>query len=205
MKYFLCVLDFEATCWNDDSFPKQHMEIIEFPSVLYEIDEENETQTFISEFAKYVKPCIHTQLSDFCTDLTGIQQKTVDEAESFPSIYTQHIKWLKQNVPVDSTFLFATCGHWDLKTQLPRDLKHHKLKLHPYYKTYINVKDEYESFYRIKAKGMPGMMEFLGLPLEGRHHSGIDDTRNIARIMMHIIQNGGTYNHFTINHINTNF
>ena len=40
MKYFLCVLDFEATCCDDNSKPKQQMEIIEFFSILYEIDEE---------------------------------------------------------------------------------------------------------------------------------------------------------------------
>jgi len=30
--------------------------------------------------------------------------------------------------------------------------------------------------------GMAGMLSSLGLTLEGRHHSGIDDCRNIARI-----------------------
>ena len=30
---------------------------------------------------------------------------------------------------------------------------------------------------------MVGMLEYLGLQLEGRHHSGIDDSRNIARIL----------------------
>lgn len=29
---------------------------------------------------------------------------------------------------------------------------------------------------------MVGMLEYLNIPLEGRHHSGIDDTRNIAKI-----------------------
>ena len=38
--YYLCVLDFEATCWKD-STNKEKMEIIEFPSVLYKIDEKS--------------------------------------------------------------------------------------------------------------------------------------------------------------------
>lgn len=199
MKYFLCVLDFEATCWDNNSKPKQQMEIIEFPSILYEIDEEKNTQTFISKFAKYVKPCINPTLTAFCTDLTGITQSTVNSAETFKDVYTQHIKWLKTHVPFDSIFLFATCGHWDLATQLPRDIKHHKLKLHSYYTSYINVKDEFEIFYQKKAKGMTGMLDALGLKLEGRHHSGIDDTHNIAKIMLYLIENGRTYNNFNIN------
>lgn len=33
--YYICVLDFEATCWNNKQHPRSEMEIIEFPSVLY--------------------------------------------------------------------------------------------------------------------------------------------------------------------------
>jgi inhibitor of KinA sporulation pathway (predicted exonuclease) len=54
MEYYLCVLDFEATCCDKDEFPRNQMEIIEFPSVLYKI--ENHKATLISQFHKYVKP-----------------------------------------------------------------------------------------------------------------------------------------------------
>ncbi|CAN0191490.1 unnamed protein product [Ectocarpus sp. 8 AP-2014] len=33
---------------------------------------------------------------------------------------------------------------------------------------------------------MPAMLSALGLVLEGRHHSGLDDCRNIARIAMEL-------------------
>ena len=42
MKYYLCVLDFEAICW-ENSTNKEQMEIIEFPSALYKITEINLT------------------------------------------------------------------------------------------------------------------------------------------------------------------
>jgi hypothetical protein len=38
--------------------------------------------------------------------------------------------------------------------------------------------------------GMAGMLESLGLKLEGRHHSGIDDSNNIARIVTKLVGNG---------------
>ncbi len=38
MEYYLCVLDFEATCCDKDEFTRKQMEIIEFPSVLYKIE-----------------------------------------------------------------------------------------------------------------------------------------------------------------------
>ena len=198
MEYYLCVLDFEATCWDDNYKPKSEMEIIEFPSVLYKINEQNSTYIFISEFQEYVKPS-KNDVSEFCTELTGITQTMVEFAPSFSDVYNKHIEWLNTNVPADKTFIIATCGHWDLRTQIHRDIKNHKLKLHSYYYYYINVKDEYENFYKMKARGMPCMLESLGLTLDGRHHSGIDDTKNIAKIILHLISEGREYKHFIIN------
>jgi hypothetical protein len=40
--------------------------------------------------------------------------------------------------------------------------------------------------------GMKGMLHQCRLRLEGRHHSGIDDSRNILRITQHLISKGWT-------------
>ncbi len=34
------------------------------------------------------------------------------------------------------------------------------------------------------------MLEWLGLKLEGRHQSGLDDSRNIARILQELCKKG---------------
>ena len=34
------------------------------------------------------------------------------------------------------------------------------------------------------------MLEGLGLPMQGRHHSGLDDCRNIARVLIALAQRG---------------
>jgi hypothetical protein len=39
---------------------------------------------------------------------------------------------------------------------------------------------------------MTGMLRGLGLTLEGRHHSGIDDCRNIANVVRALAQRGAT-------------
>ena len=43
---------------------------------------------------------------------------------------------------------------------------------------------------------MTNMLDYLHIPLVGRHHSGIDDTRNIAKIMLKMIDQGHTFNNF---------
>ena len=51
------------------------------------------------------------------------------------------------------------------------------------YRQWINIKWHYTAFRGTrKAPGMAGMMRGLELDLVGHHHSGIDDSRNIARI-----------------------
>jgi inhibitor of KinA sporulation pathway (predicted exonuclease) len=55
MIYFICILDFEVTCFDNDEVPRNKMGIIEFPSILYKIDTSNNSYEYISEFHKYVK------------------------------------------------------------------------------------------------------------------------------------------------------
>jgi inhibitor of KinA sporulation pathway (predicted exonuclease) len=195
--YYLCILDFEATCFENNEKLKYQMEIIEFPSILYKIT--NNKYKFVSEFHKYVKPTINPILTNFCKELTGIQQETVNKAETIDVVYKEHIKWLNTNIPYNNMVYICTCGHWDLKTMLPREIKNKNLIPHKFYKKYINVKDEFEYFYKSKVGSMLSMLSFLNLNLEGRHHSGIDDTKNIAKIMMRMIGEG--HNKFTTNDV----
>ena len=202
--YFLCILDFEATC-HDNSVKravKHQMEIIEFPSVLYFVsfEESRPIVKCVGEFHKYVKPIFENgQLSAFCTSLTGITQSMMDNEECFPEVLDKHCEWLKQSMKSEKEeeeypLIFATCGHWDLATQFPKELRNKRIQLTPdqqrIYRQYINVKDEFQKHTHMKARGMAGMLVDLAIPLEGRHHSGIDDTRNIAKIMLYLIEGG---------------
>lgn len=187
MSRYLCVLDFEATCWPNEDRPTQ--EIIEFPSVLYEITPSGEA-IHKSTFERYVKPTIEPILSSFCTELTGITQDKVDSADVIEKVYSEHYQWLQLHVPSNASIHIITCGNWDLKTMLPKEIKNKGLIYYPIYQNYINIKYEFEKVYKIKAYGMTDMLTYCGLPLIGRHHSGIDDTKNIANIMKHMLQHG---------------
>ena len=200
MEYYLCVLDFEATCW-ENSVNKDQMEIIEFSSVLYKINESTKKCDYVSEFSNYVKPTINPQLSEFCTNLTGITQAIVNSAETIDKVFTAHTLWIDKHVSKSSNFIIATCGHWDLRTQLPREIAKKKLKQVGIYRTYINVKDEFEYFYQVKAGGLKGMLEHLNLKFDGKHHSGIDDAKNTAKIMFKIIQDNHKFNNFKFNYV----
>ena len=78
---YLLALDFEATCLKDETIIPQ--EIIEFPCLKIN------TKTFQieSEFHRYVRPIHNPHLSDFCIELTGINQGMVDNESNFNEVF----------------------------------------------------------------------------------------------------------------------
>lgn len=184
----LIVLDFEATC--DDVSPPSPQEIIEFPSVMLAAD----TLEVVDEFESFVRPTHHPTLTRFCKELTGITQADVDAAPPFAEVLQAHLAWLRSHgLPVEGElpYAFITCGDWDLQTMLPMQLRASDPPFHrmpPPYRRWINVKVPFKAWQPRKgAAGMARMLELLGLELEGRHHRGIDDCRNIAKIVRALV------------------
>ena len=95
---------------------------------------------------------------------------------------------------------YLTCGDWDLKTMLPLQLRLSDTQagldpstgaLAPPFNRWINVKKSFQRFYGLRsAKGMAGMLQYAHMTLEGRHHSGIDDCKNILRIVQRMRKDG---------------
>lgn len=193
---FLVVLDFEANCMKDVRIKPQ--EIIEFPMVLLDL----QSLKICGEFHKYVRPVVHPKLTDFCTELTGITQDMVDSGVSMQQAFEEAEHWLEGHGLIDKNsgkklipFVFVTCGDWDLKTALSENWKlawENRRKLPKYWDEWINIKVSFSSQYpKLKGGGsMVGMLNALQLELIGRHHSGIDDTRNIARICVKMANDG---------------
>lgn len=186
---YLIVLDFEATC-DQKSERTYNQEIIEFPLVVLDVV----NREIVAEKQVYVRPTINPILSGFCTELTGITQDTVDRAVSFPEALREIMNFLAaQGFVYDDqpkNFCFLTCGDWDLMTALPRQASLSSVRVHHSFKKWINIQKSYRKFYKRRAGGMANMLRDLGLELQGRHHSGIDDCQNIARIAVKMLQDG---------------
>jgi inhibitor of KinA sporulation pathway (predicted exonuclease) len=73
---------------------------------------------------------------------------------------------------------------------LPLQLKQIGFDRTKFINNFINLKDLYMKYYpSARIRGTKDMLKKSNLKLEGRHHSGIDDTKNIARIAQWLIQN----------------
>ena len=100
-------------------------------------------------------------------------------------------EFLNQNKIDPLRFAFVTCGDWDLQQCLRNEVKYKQISLKNYFKRWINVKKVFYDYQGFKEPiGMTTMLNKLGLKLEGRHHSGIDDARNITKIVDSLIKKG---------------
>lgn len=187
----IVVLDFEATCQQGGAPSPQ--EVIEFPSVLVSLRE----RAVVDEFSSFVRPTHHPRLSEFCTKLTSIRQEDVDGAPTFAEVLARHQAWLDGHGLTADDFAFVTCGDWDLVSMMPRQCVAAGLSvaaLPRVYRRWINIKPVFVATVRkARSYGMTSMLRSLHLPLEGTHHRGIDDCRNIARIALELAARGADF------------
>lgn len=57
-------------------------------------------------------------------------------------------------------------------------------------KHWINLRKAYSAFYGCGRVNLQRMLDDLGMTFQGRPHCGLDDSRNIAAIAIHLLQDG---------------
>lgn len=169
------VIDLEATCDDAGRVPRAQMEIIEIGAVLVD----HRTLQPIAEFQTFIQPVRHPVLTEFCISLTSIQPADVEGAPTF----RQAIEALRQQFYGGARRpVFCSWGAYD-RNQFKQDARFHGVTL-PFGPSHINLKQAFsDALGTTKRFGMAGALRRLGIALEGTHHRGIDDARNIAKIL----------------------
>jgi inhibitor of KinA sporulation pathway (predicted exonuclease) len=169
MRYI--VVDLEATCWEKVRDFNQ-METIEIGAV--ELPAADAPP--FREFNRFIRPLVQPQLSEFCRRLTSIRQWDVDQAEGFWVVFPEFVEWIGQE-----PFVLCSWGVFDIY-QFRTDCRRHGLTFPDSFERHVNVKKEFARLMDVKVCGMKTALTLAGLPLNGVHHRGIDDARNIARL-----------------------
>jgi len=168
------IFDLEATCWEEKN--DQVKEIIEIGAVRLNGDLE-----ISGIFSEFVRPTINPELTEFCKTLTFIKQEEVDSAEIFSEAVGNFEKWIFSS---GQDVKLVSWGYYD-KNQLLQEsvLKKYAgdiIKLLE--KEHMSLKHEFARARKERTCGMKRALEKLNIPLDGTHHRGIDDARNIAKI-----------------------
>ena len=169
----LLVIDLEATCWNGPMPKSQESEIIEIG-----ICQLNATTGDITKNQGILVKPERSTVSEFCTELTTITQQLLDSEGISLEQACEKIR--DEYHGFDHTW--ASYGAYDLN-MLTRQCKI-KSVIYPLSKAHINVKQRFYELRGLRKKvGMKGALGILDIPLEGTHHRGVDDAKNIAKIL----------------------
>jgi inhibitor of KinA sporulation pathway (predicted exonuclease) len=167
------VVDVEATCWEGASPPPGEVsEIIEIGLCALEAS----TGRIVAAESILVRPQ-RSRVSPFCTRLTTLTQADVDGGIPFADACAR----LRAAFAARER-LWASYGDYD-RRQFEGQCRDFAVP-YPFGRRHVNVKT-----WAALSLGLPrevGMEETLRrfhLPLEGTHHRGGDDARNIARIL----------------------
>lgn len=166
------VVDLEATCDSDPAtIPRDESEIIEIGAVLVD----GTTLAPVGEFQTFVRPTKHPKLTRFCTELTTITQADVDAAPTLPEV-------AKRVATFAAGTIFCSWGAYD-KNQVRRECQ--RLGIDPVLplRGHLNLKEELARVAGDRRRGNRDALAWLGLTATGTYHRGIDDARNIARIL----------------------
>jgi inhibitor of KinA sporulation pathway (predicted exonuclease) len=175
--YFL-VVDLEATCSKDSSIPRNEMEIIEIGAIMYN----TERHEVADSFDILIQPTRNPILSDFCKELTTITQNALCEAPKFEEAFTEFVNWYKSFHPENNKILFSSWGFYD-KHQILKDCEYFGVE-YPFSEEHLNIKKYFQNSYGLKRGiGVSDALKLIGMFFEGTPHRGIDDARNITRIL----------------------
>ena len=180
----LLIIDLEATCWehrqtpNGEAQSNDNMEIIEIGCALATREGELlDTRSFL------VRPIRHPALSEFCTRLTSITQEMVDEAPTFPGAIQAMNIWLDD---LRKNFIWCSWGNYD-RLHLEAQSQEHNAQPAVLRFPHLNLKRIWRRATGQKKKnGLAHALAFHNLDFEGHHHRGVDDARNMVRVLPHM-------------------
>ena len=100
-------------------------------------------------FHEYCRPVINPTLSEFCHNLTGITQETVDAADTFPVVHDKFLAWMKSHkLGTEHSFGIVTDGPFDMGRFLYLQINQLKVTYPSYATHWTNLRKCFANFYK---------------------------------------------------------
>jgi len=169
----ILVVDIEATCWENSVPPEgKTSEIIQIGLCELMV----KTQIIDRVLNLVTKP-IKSDISEYCTKLTGLTQDVVDKGIYYPEASELLIREYKSKRRT-----WASFGEYD-RYMFEKMAKQYNIP-YPFGPRHFNVKNLCALRFKFeKEHGMLGTLDKLGIKHTGKHHDALDDARNIAAIL----------------------
>ncbi|CAL9272225.1 hypothetical protein SUDANB5_00671 [Streptomyces sp. SudanB5_2050] len=179
----LNVIDVEATCWAGQPPPGAVSEVVEIGLAVVDLV----ARERVERHRVMVRPA-RSRVSAFCTELTGITQAEADAGMSFADACDTLVRLHGAAVRP-----WASWGDYD-RHQFVRQCAADGVPYpfgRPAERTHTNAKAVFTGAHGLRKRpGMAQALDLAGLPLEGRHHRGVDDAWNIAKLVLGLVERG---------------
>lgn len=176
------VVDVESTCWDPPETKPNNAEseIIEIGITGVDIDK---LETTFSE-SIIVRPQKST-VSEFCTKLTTLTQEDVNKGINYHSACERIEREYNSRRK-----MMVSWGDYDrIMFEKFENDKYPFGHRYPFGRRHLNLKATFALLYGLdKEMGMDQALKYIGIPLDGTHHRGVDDSKNIAKILIHVLK-----------------
>ncbi|KAK7195518.1 Exonuclease [Novymonas esmeraldas] len=114
-------------------------------------------------------------------------------------VYDERTATARSNTAAEAMLCVATDGPWDMRRFMHEcSVMRDGVDFPPLCYRYINVRHSYSDHFKCKQVKLTHMLRRMSMSFEGRRHSGIDDTRNIARVLAELFARG-----YRVHHVST--
>lgn len=175
---YINVIDFESTCWKGNPPEGEQQEIIEFGITQFAVRQKSGAR---SE-GVLITPQ-YSRVSQFCTELTTLTQEELDKQGYH---FLDALAYLEREFKLskrpwcswgdhDRRAMARNCKLYNVRNPL-EDVPHFNLKV------LFSIKHSIT-----KGIGMSAALKIAGIEPDGVHHRGVDDSRNIAKLLRHVL------------------
>jgi len=206
---FYVVINFVTTS-DKIEHPSFVREIIEFPAVLVS----NKERIVVDIFHTFVKPSKNSIISEYCQNLTEISQTMLNMAPKFQEVHNNFLAWMaKHQLGTKYTYMLVTDGPYSIARYLYVQTRIMGLPFpYDYAAAWANLKKCFNNFYsnsfyegnkvrnraimfhrnEIETTGprLQIMLQKQGMEYEGNSKRGLDISKNMARVLIRLIQDG---------------
>jgi 3'-5' exoribonuclease 1 len=173
MKNFI-IYDLEATCWENRP-ADVIQETIEIGA--FRVNHFGEIR---GKFSRFVRPIMNPTLSNFCLQLTNIDQVDVNRADTFPEVIDEFLDWARVD---EEDYVLCSWGSFDKKMFIA-DCNLHRLDS-SWAEPHANLKQQYMDMKRMRRPiGLRKAVEREDILFTGMHHRGISDAENLTKLFL---------------------
>ena len=137
------------------------------------------------------------------------KKEKVDCADTFENVLIQVNEWFeKKELGTTYKYAIATDGYeiffrfifeililvyyrpWDFENFLNMQCQQSNLFYPHWARRWVDVRKMFANWFNVRRCGIEKMLNYLGMEFEGQQHCGLDDAKNISRILMKLVSDG---------------